>query len=746
MRWSGAAVRSALIIGVVLLTGCPRPTIEHCESTIVAPDGVSAPVGSTTEVTVRFFNPSGKPQSITQLALSSPFSFRDEPRDFAVAAGSCEKPGEVGLVLRFTPTSVGLQQAPLTLLVDGTPTTVELRGTGTGPLLSAASVVNFGYVGLAPAKERALEVRNVGTSGTSLEVSVVSVTATSPNASAEELCVGHLELATCVPLRRLTLSQTASFPLNVVPRSPGGKTWNVEVRAGAQSFMVRVIANAVDTNGCRLTATPATLEFGVALAPEVDTQSTVLRNEGADPCVILEATTSDPQFRVLNWPTTSLLLSVGGSLEVKAEASLTSTRGATGTLTFELATTSRGLPTSFDVPLDARPPASCVVVTPEALDFGIVREGCTVPTRTLSLSNVCARAVLVSQLSVDPPYFASGVRSNIALTQGQAFAFTVGVMPFSTVGRRDGVLRVKLQDGVETLINLSARSEPPTRQTDTFHFDARALTDLVLVLDDSPSFARQHTNVRAELNRMSTWLTLMKANLNTRVAVTSTDVTNNGARGRFRTADAGVRWAAGDEASFSSTFDELTRLTTSGAEQQSCIEAAARALTEPLASDPQANAGFRRLGAELGVVCITDDIEHSTAAGAWRAQLQALDAGHHFTYSVVGPFSSSCAVDAVDDGGTHAANVTPFNGVTTDICGPWELYSIGTFGGGQRTTFFLSSTPVFSSLAVVFDGVALPAQSGAWRYDSTTNAIIVDPSILGLDPRELTITYENACP
>ncbi len=751
-RWSGARVRHAVLIAVLLLTGCP-PTGGVCEPTILAPERVSAPSGSTTELTVRFFNPTAKPLSISQLELSpaAPFSFRSEPKDFTVERGSCERPGEVGLVLRFSPTSVGLQHAQLSLQLDGAPTTVSLSGTGSGPLLSAASVVNFGYLGLAPSTERELSVRNLGTMGTSLEVSVVSVTATSSNTTAQELCVGRLQLGRCVPTSSVPVSTEASLPLVVLPESAGGKTWNVELKSGAQSFVVRVIANVIDTRRCQLTATPARLEFGVVLAPAADTQSTMLRNVGLDPCVILSATTSDPQFRVLNWPTTAQLVPVRGGLEVKAEASLTSQRSVSGTLTFELAGTNPDLHESFGVPLEASAPASCLLVLPTTLDVGAVQRGCSIPSRGLTFVNTCRRPLLISKLSVDPPFtLIAGIpASGITLSQGQAIASSIGLAPVSTIGPVSSSLRIQLEEGVETVVPLLARIEAPPLQTDTFGFDARFLLDMVLVLDDSPSFAKQHANTRLELNRLSTWASAYSASGNIRVAVTTTDVTSNGPQGRFRSTDAGVRWASADDSSFRSTFDELTQLTTTGAENQSCIEAAARAVTAPLANDPQANAGFRRAGGVLSVVCITDDLEYSTTPDVWRAELQGLDAGQRFTYSVVGPFDSTCPVDALDDAGTHAANVTPFWGITADICGPWNLFQFNSPPQAQRTTFFLTGTPIVSSLSVTLDGRALPAQANGqvnWRYDAAANGLRLEPGLLGRDPRSLIITYEPVCP
>ncbi|MCU0700357.1 MAG: hypothetical protein MUC96_27930 [Myxococcaceae bacterium] len=740
-----------VVLGV--LVGCQPALQDRCEPSIEPPEGLEVPAGSASDVLVRFFNPTARPVRITQLEFepTEAFSFRLEANDFTIAPGRCGAPGEVGLLVRFAPPLPGRYQTKLKLRLDDAPVSVALGGVGTGPLPTVQSVVNFGLLSLSPSPVRRLEVRNVGSPGTTLEAEVTSVTATTPNTSEQELCIGQFSLGACSPATRVTVARAATFSLVVNPTSPGDKAWDVEVRAAADSFRVRVVAKVVSARTCQLEATPATLEFGAMLAPQSETRSTVVRNVGTSPCLVLGVSTTDPQFSLVDWPTTAgLLLDVGASLQVTVRASLRSARGAVGTLTFALASDGASQPGAFDVALDANPPASCLIVSPPILDFGVVSAGCLAPERLVTLANRCARTVLVSKLAVDSPFslLAPGVQVPLALAPGETRSFTARFTPSSTAGNVSSVLRLALQDDIDVFFPLSVRVEPRPPQREVFAFDRRAVSDLVLVLDDSPSFARQHARTRVELDRLADVVARSITTLNARIAVTTTDVTSTGPRGRFRATDGGVRWASGDDPSFRATFGELTRLSTAGAEGQSCIEAATRALTGPLESDPQANAGFRRLSGVLSVLCVTDDIEHSANPALWRAQLQALDAGSRFSYSVIGPIDSTCPVDALDDGGTHAANVAPFSGLLGDICRPWPLRGPGS-PPSRQTLFFLGSTPVPGTLTVALDAVDLPAMSNGrvnWRYDAASNAIRLEPDILGLDPPTLEVRYQPACP
>ncbi len=163
-------MRRAAMVGLVLVLGCPAPppfVARECEPRVDLPAGVVVPVGSVSNVTVRFLNPTAKPVTVTGLELSNTeaFSFQSEPVAFTVEPGFCEVPGSVGVVLRFAPRTPGVQQVRLTGTLAGAPLNVELSATGLGPLLAEVGPVNFGATGLAPSVSRTLALRNVGTVG-----------------------------------------------------------------------------------------------------------------------------------------------------------------------------------------------------------------------------------------------------------------------------------------------------------------------------------------------------------------------------------------------------------------------------------------------------------------------------------------------------------------------------------------------------------------------------------------------------
>jgi hypothetical protein len=282
----------------------------------------------------------------------------------------------------------------------------------------------------------------------------------------------------------------------------------------------------------------------------------------------------------------------------------------------------------------------------------------------------------------------------------------------------------------------------PRVQVDTFQFTQPRRNDVLLVLDDSPSFARQHAHVRdsLEANRRYGW-----TGTRTRIAVTTTDVSDGGPRGRFRTTDAGARWAETTQSNFARDFDELTALSVTGAEHQSCLEAAARAVTPPWSVDPSANAGFMRPGVPLSILCITDDVDHTSTREAFRSSLLQLDAG--LQYWVVGPIGSQCTVDAVDDGG-YLADTSALGGGTEDICDWYGLY-FGFGTRGPQTNFFLSNTPRTSgSVTVEIDGLPVPSTSDGgvnWSYDAAANAIRFSDLLATTEPGVVRVSYQLQC-
>ncbi len=730
-----------VLFGIALLA-CEAPRPAECALRVLVPDGVSAPVGGATDLTVRFFNSSSKPVAVDGLEVTGDeLRIVSDARALRLSPGSCEAPTEVGLVVRFTPSRVGRRASELRFLLDQAPSTVTLETNGLGPLLASAEVVNLGLTGLRPWSGR-LELLNDGTLGTTLEAHLESISPASPATTTDELCLGAVRDGLCVPGAPVTVARRTSVELVATPRTPGAKAWTVTFAAGSQRTTTRVLADVVDTSGCQLEPSVSRVAFGMTLAPDRSTQRVTFTNVGSGPCVLRGATVSPPFLVTGRAP---LRLEPREAFALGVEVSLPRPMSARGRLEVAVATSaSSQLPVSA-VELVAETPADCLVTTPSSIDFGSAATGCSTRERTVFLTNRCSSPLLVTGLRADAPFIVSSAfvsLPHVFQPAEQQRVVLRGRVP-SAVGAVTGRLVIDLDPG-EAVVSLFGRAEPRPLRTDTFAFERRPDVDVLFVLDDSPSFLRQHQRVRGELARFRQWAEARSCGMNLRVGFTTTDVTAAGPRGRLRVADGGTTWASGDAPDFAATFDELGVLSTAGAEHQSCLEASARAVSEPLASS--ANRGFRRAGSALSIVCATDDVDPVADPTPGRAALRS--DGGFVSYSVMGPIGSACEVDALDDGGTHAANVTPLDGVLGDICAPWDIYPFDSFGCSWRTTFFLSAVPDAAGVSVALDGRAVPERSGAqvnWRYDASTNAVVLEPSVLGRDPRALVVSYETAC-
>lgn len=735
-------MRRVLFLSVGLLTACEGRGRE-CTFQLLVPEGVSAPVEGATDFTVRFLNSSPKPVGIDALEVEGEgFRVVSEARSFTLPRGSCEKPSEVGVVLQFAPSSVGRRAGALRFLRDGEPASVTLEANGLGPVLAASELVNLGLTGLEPSFPKPLELMNEGTLGTSLEARLESLVPEGSNTTPDELCLGLVRDGQCVPGLPLSVTSRASVELVATPRTTGQKAWTVTFSAGTQRRATRVIAEVVDTSHCQLESSVTELTFPMVLAPERSVQHVTFTNAGSGPCVLRGATVS-AAFRVFGRP--PFRLEAGDSFELAVETSLQRPGSARGRLELAVATSVSSQLRVLPIELRAETPASCLVTSPSTLDFGTVATGCSAREQTVVLTNQCSSPLLITGLSTAGPFTVTDpLELPHVLQPAQQRRITVRLGTPSAFGLVTGGLVFSLDPGV-AVVSLFARAEPRPPRSQVFFFEPRVELDVLFVLDDSPTFARHHQHVRNELAKYRLWAEARTCGLNVQVGFTTTDVSASGPRGRLRTTDGGVRWASGDAVDFAATFDRLSVLSTTGAEHQSCLEASARAVSEPLASDPSGNRGFRRAGSFLAVFCATDDREPVLDPTPWREAL--LDAGP-MSYYVLGPRDPACQVDALDDG-RHADNVTALDGALVDLCSPWDITPSDAFLCNRRTTYFLTGTPDAAGVSVVLDGRPLLERSGAqvnWRYEPATNTVVVDPSVFGRDPSQLVIRYQTACP
>jgi hypothetical protein len=198
-------------------------------------------------------------------------------------------------------------------------------------------------------------------------------------------------------------------------------------------------------------------------------------------------------------------------------------------------------------------------------------------------------------------------------------------------------------------------------------------------------------------------------------------------------------------------FQAKVKVGASGGNEH-CFQPALDALSAPLSLG--ANAGFLRREAVLSLICITDDVDHSTEPVSFfrDAFFQLKGDPNLFTTSAIAVFGSTGCGRA--DDGRYAEMVDSTGGYRTELCGAdWgsTLADIGRTAGGSRSTFFLSNTPAGGQggLEVRLEGDVVPATDtgGAtiWTYDGGQNAITFSPGWMPEPGQELEVRYTSAC-
>lgn len=725
------------LIGVLLLAACSKGTSllpADCRPSVQGPT-LTLPVelGTTATIPITFSNPLPLPLEVNQLSLTEGegFTFNDDRRSLLVPAGSCDRPGQLTLELEFTATKLVAQRATLTGVMGTDPFTLTVSATGNGPMFEAPSAFTFGPVALAPT-ERALPIRNIGTVDSSLVVKLTALRALNAETSVDELCVGTIVNGACLPMTRFTVTRQELLPLRLRPSSAGEKSWQLIITPetrGAKPVTITISARIIDERGCALQPSRPRLSFG--LTP-MERQLLTVENIGTTPCILRGARIdTNPVFSVSG--PTPVVLDLGRRVEFLVGANFERTSSlSAATLIVDALPRALRVPIAFDL---GGP--ECLTL-PTVVDFAPAIAGCVSPPRAITLANQCARPLVLKNVTATAPF----IISNLPAIPPAGLPLQPGAMPtiigLATQGGADagaasGQLVVELVGG-RLVVALNGSTTPRDGRVDRYSLLSSPV-DWVFVLDDSSSFAAHHQRVRQGLSVFQVALTGRLANA--RVAVTTTSVAGPAA-GHFRQLDGGA-WLDSSDPRFGSKFTELTALTTGGSEQPSCVEAAVRAVTPPLAADGGPNAGFRRSGA-LALVCLTDDVDVTPAS--YRAALTQL--GPATSYSVVGPFDPACPTAGRDDGG-HREAVDSVGGVAVDLCAPFanEFFPTDSF---SRQRFFLSAQPELSSLSVELDSVpvlpALPDGGVLWRYLPMNNAIEFPTPV---DASDLAIRYRLPC-
>jgi hypothetical protein len=694
----------------VLVAGCISPPEP---ATFALPESLelgSGPLGAVLEARGTITNTSGVDE---QLTFTTSRGFTVEPATLELKAGAAAQ-----LTVRFAVTALGPQLGTLAVETRRSGAgVIRLRAVGTGPALDVVAnlvlpPIRLGLGQASGESHGVLRVRNVGTAPSKL-------TLEEPLSGGPELCVGEFIGTTCVSWIpwEIPAGVTAELPLSLFVVGTGRQAWTVTLRSNdpqRPAVVVNVLAGVYRVRSCEFEGPPL-------LQVDASGATLELTHVGADDCFVtaMDLQTSPPG--ALRWEPLSLprLLHPGEVLRRRLVPTEPPSPFFAGTVTVFADFTA-----PFFIGLQSvAPPSSCLLASPQVLDFGVVAQGCSA-SRTVSLYNTCAAPLtLTAQLQSLEFSLVPLSPGTVLLPAGEPAQVTVSYSPAS-LGVHQSAVRFEAGSAAEVVL-VRGTGGAVAHQTDTFAVPPLARAQVMFAVDTSPSFAPRRAEVRTQVERVLRHLGTLCADL--RVGFAPAEGAGPVA---LALNGAGQPWTSSRDAAFVTkaltAFDALP----ASSETEACLGAVAQ-LTSQLVPDA---------GALVGV-CITDALEQTVDAGAVFETLSASDS--RFGWNVVtGLASSTCPVEAHDDDGAHRAFVQRRSGQLSDVCTDWavDYEGISVLECGLRTDFFLTGAPR-GAINVTVDGQ--PAAPASWSWSARDNVVrfVTSPP----DGVTVAVSYDVAC-
>ncbi len=261
-------------------------------------------------------------------------------------------------------------------------------------------------------------------------------------------------------------------------------------------------------------------------------------------------------------------------------------------------------------------------------------------------------------------------------------------------------------------------------------------SDIFFVVDNSASMAEEQELLTANFQAFVDVVEDSYADF--QAGVITTDVS---------TEDAGIihgEVITPDTENMSEAFLEALDVGSYGSRDEEGLEAIALALTD------NRNPGFIRDGANLNVVIVSDEDDHSPddIVNYLQTMQENSGSGTVVVHAIVGNLPDGCAsgVSAADPGVRYLEIAELTGGYQDSICA--EDYSeilaqIGLDLSGLNDTFYLDDLPQPDSIQVLVEGVEIPNREiNGWVYSGAKNAIVFDGYAVPRPGMSVVVYYE----
>jgi hypothetical protein len=446
-RWVCVAVCMMALVGV----GCDRPTSHQARSGLAAtPEtldfGLSA-VGVSKTMKVRLSNRGRAPFRVQGATANLPNMEVVPFEAFELKAG-----GEHEVEVRFTADVEGKVQGMLEVLTDADNVGKEgvaqvgMSGQGVKAWLEVASrAMDFGNVELGNVEVRELHVRNASRVDSPVRIDL-------DGSDADQF--GSSEAGVPFVLKP---GEERRVPVSFHPDRLGAAQALARVAVVCATCEPTVVTLAGTGIASRLEVTPLRVDFGrVPIGATAEERITV-RNQGTEPMTYGGARLLDDMggaYRVVSAPVLSgNVLAPGATVEVRVAFS---PKSAGPVREARLALEVRPEGTSGPGPkvaLSGEGGASCVVLQPQPLDFGVVAEGMSA-TREVQVLNRCRTDVLLSELKLTTKkggyFLLAQAASSVPIPVGQSVSVPLTFRPRAGSGEGEAELVAKVLIGRST--------------------------------------------------------------------------------------------------------------------------------------------------------------------------------------------------------------------------------------------------------------------------------------------------------
>jgi len=405
---------------------------------------------------------------------------------------------------------------------------------------------------------------------------------------------------------------------------------------------------------------------------------------------------------------------------------------------------------------DVTPPGDQpdIQVEPSTLDFGSVLRNCPSAPQTVTVTNIGAAILDVTDLALDNSKFSiDWDGAAFQLAPGESRDFQVGFTPDAYMAYTTDLL-VDSSDPDQPQVTVPAQGagDETALFEEGFTQEFYSSVDVLWVVDNSGSMDQELNQV--QLNFESFIEQFVALGLDYHLAVITTDMDSPAFQGRFQ---GGV--ISPDDADPVSEFLAATNQGASGSGDERSMDAIQTALTEPLLSG--GNAGFLRDDAALATIVLSDENDSSRIMdGSFQSWLQGLKADSaqvSFNAIVGDPTSSTrwlggCSnwvgseLLQADAGDRYVDMANATGGIWRSIC--YENYDetlahISLSSAGMVTTYQLSQMPTNFGLIQVYvnDVQYYYSLTDGWMYNSDDNSITFHGSALPGPGDRVVIQY-----